>query len=104
MNLLPDKSNEKMLPERRKRLETTSEKNPKPVLVIWLDAHQVGYWQDGNENLNADPTEVKTLGWLLKKSAKGIYLAQSVADDNHANAIVIPKNMIKKIIPIEIVE
>lgn len=104
MNPLPDKSNEKMLPERRKRSEITSNKNPKPVLVIWLDAHQVGYWQDGNENLNADPTEVKTLGWLLKKSAKGIYLAQSVADDNHANAIVIPKNMIKKIIPIEIVE
>ncbi len=104
MNPLPEESNEKPLPKQRRRSGTTTDKSPQPVLVIWLDAHQVGYWQDGNEDLNADPTEVKTLGWLLKKSAKGIYLAQSVADDNHANAIVIPKNMIKKIIPIEIVE
>ena len=97
MNPLPDKSNEKMLPERRKRSETTSDKNPKPVLVIWLDAHQVGYWQDGNENLNADPTEVATLGWLLKTGTKGFYVAQSIAHDNHANAIVIPKNMVVEI-------
>jgi len=104
MNPLPEASNEKPLSKQRKRSGSTTDKSPQPVLVIWLDAHQVGYWQDGNENLSADPSEVKTLGWLLKKSAKGIYLAQSVAEDNHANAIVIPKSMIKQIIPIQLVE
>lgn len=97
MNPLPEASNEKPLSKQRKRSGSTTDKSPQPVLVIWLDAHQVGYWQDGNENLNADPVEVVTLGWLLKTGTKGFYVAQSIAHDNHANAIVIPKNMVIEI-------
>jgi hypothetical protein len=70
---------------------------PRPVLVEWLDAYQVGYWQDGNDDLECEPTLVYTLGWLMKKSKAAIYLAQSLAEDNHGNVIVIPTNMIKRI-------
>jgi hypothetical protein len=66
------------------------------VLIEWLDAYQVGFWQDGNEDLEAEPTLVKTLGWVLKEGRSAIYLAQSLADDNHGNAIVIPHQMIKR--------
>lgn len=75
---------------------------PKPVVVEWLDAYQVGYWQDGNENLECEPTLVCTLGWLMKKSKTAIYLAQSLAEDNHGNVIVIPNNMIKRITAIQV--
>lgn len=77
---------------------------PKPVLVEWLDAYQVGYWQDGNDNLECEPTLVCTLGWLMKKSKTAIYLAQSLAEDNHGNVIVIPTNMIKRITNIALPE
>jgi hypothetical protein len=33
----------------------------------------------------------------MKKSKAAIYLAQSLAEDNHGNVIVIPTNMIKRI-------
>jgi hypothetical protein len=87
-------------PKKTKSLENTQLKKQKrkPVLVRWLDAHQVGYWQEGNEELEAEPTEVHTLGWLLKTGQKAIYVAQSIAHDNHANAIVIPKNMVVEIV------
>ena len=104
MNQLPEDLNKNLLPQSSKRSETTTSKKPKPVLVIWFDAHQIGYWQEGNDDLVAEPVEVFTLGWLLKRSPKGIYLAQSVAEDNHANAIIIPKSMIKKIIPLDVEE
>jgi hypothetical protein len=77
---------------------------PKPVVVEWLDAYQVGYWQDGNDNLECEPTLVYTLGWVMMKSKTAIYLAQSLADDNHGNAIVIPINMIKRITNITLPE
>jgi len=104
MSQLPETSSKSLLPKSSKQSETTTSKKPKPVLVIWLDAHQIGYWQEGNEDIEAEPVEVKTLGWLLKRSPKAIYVAQSVADDNHANAIVIPKNMVKQIINLDLPE
>jgi hypothetical protein len=81
---------------------SSTKRKPKPVLIKWLDAHQVGYWQEGNEDIDADPVEVLTLGWVLKSTAKGFYVAQSMTEDNHANAIVIPKNMVVSVTTLDI--
>jgi hypothetical protein len=40
----------------------------------------------------------------MKKSKTAIYLAQSLAEDNHGNVIVIPTNMIKRITSIVLPE
>lgn len=63
----------------------------KIVKIIWEDAaHAEAGWQDG---LEPDDTVVivESVGYLIKTTAKTLFLAQSLATDNMANLLQIPR-------------
>jgi len=69
-------------------------------MVVWLDAHHEFGWQDGFTDEFEGPGLVYSLGWVVNQSDDAIRLAQSVADDNFAQTLVIPAQMVKAIIPV----
>jgi hypothetical protein len=66
------------------------------VLIEWEDAaHQDG-WQGGFD-VCTDPVKVSSIGFIMAKTKTQIVLAMSVASDNCAHTLQIPRAMIKKI-------
>lgn len=69
--------------------------------VVWDDAVvDEGGWSQTTEDQKTH--EVRSVGWILKKSKSGIVLAADVSNDEiedieHNRRIVIPQGFIKKI-------
>lgn len=79
------------------RKVTKKFKLPELVVVTWIDAsHEFG-WMDGNDDVDADPPVCLSTGWLLKQTKTAVKLCQTIAADNHAQTLTIPKGMIKGI-------
>jgi hypothetical protein len=73
-------------------------RTPQIVLIEWTDAaHEFG-WMGGND-VKDDAIDLTcvSVGWLLKKTPKYIKLCQTYSEDNHAQTIIIPKAMIKRV-------
>lgn len=68
-----------------------------PLAVVeWEDAaHEFG-WQEG---VIPEPKTVivRSVGYVIKRTKKHILLAQSIAEDNHAQTLQIPKGMVIKV-------
>ena len=68
----------------------------KLVVVVWRDAHEVyPGWGDPSE-IDKDPCEVRTSGWLIPDAKPGhLVVAQSVDRSGHVdNGIAIPEAMV----------
>ena len=76
-------------------------RNPKLVLVRWVDSYSNDRWHFINEakEWGAGTFEVKTVGWLIDESDKHILLAGGYSNNKSVNNLShIPKvNIIKKI-------
>lgn len=75
-------------------------KKPDLVMVIWEDAaHDTLGWGSGLEAAKKfDIPTVVSVGWLMARDKKGVKIAQSLCDDNIAQALVVPARMIKKVV------
>lgn len=71
---------------------------PPLVLVTWRDAEHEFGWKDGNTNI--EPINlplVYSIGWFIYSNKHGVKICQTWTVDNHAQTLVIPKNMIEKV-------
>ena len=71
---------------------------PPLVLVTWYDAEHEFGWKDGNTNI--EPINlplVYSIGWFIYSNKHGVKICQTWTVDNHAQTLVIPKNMIEKV-------
>ena len=76
-----------------------------PVIVLWRDAWGSDVDVDIS-NLEHEPVETETLGWLLRSDYIGVTLAMdgyTAADmaDSYRNTAFIPRGMIKRIIHLQ---
>lgn len=71
---------------------------PAIALVEWLDAEHEFGWQDGNELDEEEPVlNCFTVGWLMKETKTHVKVCQTLAPENHAQTLVIPRGMIVSI-------
>ena len=67
---------------------------PKMVRVLWEDANMGHHWQDGHKPALPEPEFVFSVGYLHHSTKKHLVLTQSIADNQHANTLQIPKKML----------
>ncbi len=68
------------------------------VHVTWLDAVTDHGWTDTEDDDEAlEPSEIQSIGYLLREDAKGLVLAATCAKNAHeaAQFIAIPRGMLK---------
>ena len=71
---------------------------PPLVLVTWYDAEHEFGWKDGNTNIEPITLPlVYSVGWFIYSNKHGVKICQTWTVDNHAQTLVIPKNMIEKV-------
>lgn len=71
---------------------------PPLVLVTWRDAEHEFGWKDGNTNIEPITLPlVYSVGWFIYSNKHGVKICQTWTVDNHAQTLVIPKNMIEKV-------
>ena len=71
---------------------------PPLVLVTWRDAEHEFGWKDGNTHIAPiDLPLVYSIGWFIYSNEHGVKICQTWTVDNHAQTLVIPKNMIEKV-------
>lgn len=69
------------------------------ITVTWLDAHGDAYWED-EENADAEPIKVFTVGWLIKGSKEAICVAASLSENKtrrFSDYTTIPRGCISKV-------
>ena len=70
----------------------------KIVLVSWRDATSQSKWNSKENYLAAEPSEILTVGFLLKQDKKTITVIMSQAEDDEMCAsLSIPKDWCSKI-------
>lgn len=74
-------------------------KPPKIAVVEWDDAHMEGWWIDGAARPPV-PEIVRSVGWLVHKTAKHLVLVQSLTEGQHGNRLQIPRGMVRSIVEI----
>lgn len=78
----------------------TATSEPFAAMVTWHDAHAVSEtWTDVDE-LDVDPCEVVSIGWLLPDAKPGhVVIAQSlIAANNHVDhCVAVPTGMVRRI-------
>jgi len=70
------------------------------VMVTWHDAHAATETWTPIEEIDVDPCEVVSIGWLLPRAKPGyVVLAQSrIIDDEHVDhCLAVPSGMVRKI-------
>lgn len=83
------------MPTKKKRRVRTRQL----VVIEWGDAWVHGPWDDHESSkAKAKPVIVYTVGWMIKKDAKGVLVAAQIAGDTQfANQSFIPRGMIRSV-------
>ena len=73
----------------------------KLVIVEWGDAWSGAAWEN-EKDIDSTPVPVTSVGWLIKRDNKGVYLAATIEGDklegpNIGNRKFVPKGMIKSV-------
>lgn len=66
------------------------------VLICWEDAAHHAFWQEGND-IEMLPVTCISVGMLIDDSLERISITQTLAKDNHAHRIQIPRSCITDI-------
>ena len=68
------------------------------VEVIWDDATHINGWDDGDGEEELKPCLILSAGFLVRKTAKYLVIAQDIAHDgSQCGRGQIPRGMVKKI-------
>jgi len=68
------------------------------VVVEWEDIVSDSSWMDDKEIEKLEPVVCRSVGWLLKKTKKLVFLGASVTNDGSVgDRTTIPKNVIRSI-------
>lgn len=72
---------------------------PRLAIVTWVDsATRRPPWSSDDEALSLRPTDVITVGWLMKRGRRRIVLAQSLSSSTQiGNVFTIPRGCVKSI-------
>ena len=65
--------------------------------IKWLDACAAGSWKHLDDPIDANGSEIHSVGWLIKETPKVYVLAQQMSNrGNYADTITIPKGWLLK--------
>jgi hypothetical protein len=70
------------------------------VKVVWHDAHGATSGWTHHGDINPDPAEIQTVGWIVPEVKPGhLCVAQSIdPHGNVDNAIAIPSEMVRQVV------
>ena len=71
--------------------------SPKLALITWLDATNISGWFGSDDEIEVEPLEMKTVGWLIKQDGKIAVMAMTTSHYKVGELLIIPAGCIVSI-------